>query len=65
MALIFCNLCQKQHEGWDRTCPKCGKGGSFHLMMAECDDCINNAPKPPPSFVEKNGLLVPNPDLRG
>ena len=45
----------------ERTCPKCKETTSkFHLMMYECDDCINKISKENKSseYVNHNGILV-------
>jgi hypothetical protein len=44
-------------------CIDCGeiydaKGGG--PMVNYCGDCFNK-PAPPPAYVERNGLLIPNP----
>jgi hypothetical protein len=47
-----------------KLCPKCGEKGTFHLMMYECDKCINSKPRQPDKYIELNGLLIPNPELK-
>lgn len=47
----------------EKTCPRCKETTSkFHLMMYECDDCINKIAKenPPSEYIKKNGILVKN-----
>lgn len=51
-------------NSWTKPCPKCGKVGTHHLMMAECDDCINALTKKPERFIKRCGLLVPNPEYK-
>lgn len=47
---------------------KCGICGEIYdastggPMILKCGECFNK-PAPPPSYIEKNGLLVPNPAL--
>jgi len=50
-----------------KICPKCKiPSGNYHLMMAECDDCINTNSKQTKEIPEKYiehalGILVLNP----
>jgi hypothetical protein len=49
----------------ERTCPRCKETTSkFHLMMNECDDCINklSREKPASEYENINGILVKNPN---
>ena len=49
----------------EKTCPKCKETTSkFHLMMRECDDCINKISKNISEYIEVNGILVKNYDNR-
>ena len=53
-----------------KVCPECGdEAATYHLMMRECDKCINyhaTIQKADPErferYLHRNGLLVPNPN---
>ncbi len=45
-------------------CQDCGRPfdiGGGYILMHVCPDCLAK-PARPPAYVERNGLLVPNPD---
>lgn len=47
-------------------CIDCGKDfdiGRGYILMHCCPECMAK-PAPPPAYIERNGLLVPNPDAR-
>lgn len=52
----------------ERTCPRCKETTSkFHLMMNECDDCVNKFCKEnqniPEKYIEhKLGIMILNPE---
>jgi len=48
-----------------RICGQCKQEfeRSSGPMVVVCTPCLNK-PKPPPDFIEKNGLWIPNPEAR-
>lgn len=41
----------------DKVCPRCKKQDkTYHLMMAECDECINALPRRQEEYEMKNGI---------
>lgn len=46
---------------WNKPCSNCGdKNATYHLMMVECDKCINAIPKPPDQYIKQGSLYVTN-----
>ena len=52
----------------EKLCPRCKQKGTYRMMMTECDKClmeiieeIKNKPEP---YIERNGLLIPNPEAK-
>lgn len=42
-----------------KICPKCKvASGDYHLMMVECDNCINGYSKETVEYLKVNGILV-------
>ena len=48
---------------WNKPCLKCGdKDATYHLMMVECDNCINNIPKEKDKYIKIGSLFMLNKD---